>query len=135
MKMRKILAVLACLAMLCTVLPLSAMMSVSAADDNVVYSADFESGLGTWASGDATNTPVETAVPPVANPNGGSYALKQTITNGKYPFISDRTAFTLEANTDYVVTFDHLATNAGWPVQALIGTDYWFGGLVDRKSV
>ena len=54
MKMRKIIAVLASALMLCTVLPLSAMMSVSAAED-VVYNADFESGLGTWKSNDATN--------------------------------------------------------------------------------
>ena len=36
MKMRKILAVLACLAMLCTVLPLSAIMSVSAAETPIL---------------------------------------------------------------------------------------------------
>ena len=134
MKMRKILAVLACLAMLCTVLPLSAMMSVSAADDNVVYSADFENGLGTWNTGDATNAPVEVATPPVANPNGGNYALKQTITNDKYPYMVDKTAITLEANTDYVMTFDHLATNSKWPVQALIGTNTWFGTVVAKSD-
>ena len=134
MKMRKILAVLACLAMLCTVLPLSAIMSVSAADDNVVYNADFESGLGTWKSGDATNAPVEAATPPIANPNGGSLALKQTITNNAYPFMVDGTPITLEANTDYVMSFDTLATNAKWPVQALVGTNSWFSTVVAKSD-
>ena len=131
MKMRKIIAVLSAVLMLCTLLPMGAM--VSAADD-AVYSADFESGLGTWKSGDATNAPVEAATPPIANPNGGSLALKQTITNGKYPYMVDKTAFTLEANTDYVMSFDSLATNAGWPVQALIGTNTWFGTMVAKSD-
>ena len=131
MKMRKIIAVLSAVLMLCTLLPLGAL--VSAADD-AVYSADFESGLGTWASGDATNAPVEVATPPIANPNGGSQAMKHTITNGKYPYTVDKTAITLEANTDYVMSFDTLATNAGWPVQALIGTNTWFGTMVAKSD-
>ena len=133
MNMRKIIAVLSAVLMLCSLLPLAAI-SVSAADENVVYSADFESGLGTWASGDATNAPVEAATPPIANPNGGSYAMKHTITNGKYPYTVDKTAITLEANTDYVMSFDTLATNAGWPVQALIGTNTWFGTMVAKSD-
>ena len=132
MKMRKIIAVLSAVLMLCTLLPMGAM--VSAADD-AVYSADFESGLGTWKSGDATNAPVEAATPPIANPNGGSLALKQTITNGKYPFMVDGTPLTLEANTDYVMSFDTLATNAKWPVQALIGTNSWFSTTVATSDV
>lgn len=132
MKMRKIIAVLSCLLMLCSLLPLAAI-SVSAAED-VVYSADFESGLGTWKSGDATNAPVEAATPPIANPNGGSLALKQTITNDKYPFMVDGTPITLEANTDYVMSFDTLATNAKWPVQALIGTNSWFSTVVAKSD-
>ena len=132
MKMRKIIAVLSAVLMLCTLLPMAAF-SVSAAED-VVYSWDFESGLGTWASGDATNAPVEAATPPIANPNGGSLAMKHTITNGAYPFTVDKTAITLEANTDYVMSFDSLATNAGWPVQALIGTNTWFGTMVANSD-
>ena len=132
MKMRKIIAVLSAVLMLCSLLPLAAF-NVAAAED-VVYSADFESGLGTWASGDATNAPVEVATPPIANPNGGSYAMKHTITNDKYPFTVDKTAITLEANTDYVMSFDTLATNAGWPVQALIGTNTWFGTMVAKSD-
>ena len=71
MNMRKIIAVLSAALMLFTLLPMAAF-SVSAADDNVVYSWDYESGLGTWASGDTTNAPIEAVTPPVANPNGGS---------------------------------------------------------------
>ena len=134
MKLRKILAVVLSVAMLCTVLPMGAMMSVSAADENVVYSADFESGLGTWNTSSTDNAPIEVATPPVANPNGSGNALKQTITNSAYPYMVDKTAITLEANTDYVMTFDHLATNSKWPVQALIGTNSWFGTVVAKSD-
>lgn len=133
MNMRKIIAVLSAVLMLCSLLPMAAF-SVSAADDNVVYSQDFESGLGTWASGDSTNAPVAAATPPVANANGGSYALQQTITNGVYPYMVDKTAITLEANTDYVMTFDSLATNAGWPVKAILGGNYWLGTVIAQSD-
>ena len=136
MNMRKIIAVLSAVLMLCSLLPLAAI-SVSAADENVVYSADFESGLGTWNTSSTSNAPIEAVAAadlPVANPNGGSYALKQTITNSAYPYMVDKTAITLEANTDYVMSFDTLATNAGWPVKALIGTNTWFGTMVAQSD-
>lgn len=127
--LRKALALMVSLLMLCTLIPLGAMTSVSA-EETVVYSADFESGLGTWAGSTTTNVTTEVAAPPVANPNGGSYALKQTITNDAYPYMSDRTAFTVTANTDYILTFDALGTNNGWPINGIIGTNYWLGTIV-----
>lgn len=127
--LRKALALMISLLMLCTLIPMGAMTSVSAAE-TVVYSADFESGLGTWAGSTTTNVTTEVAAPPVANPNGGSYALKQTITNDAYPYMSDRTSFTVTANTDYILTFDALGTNNGWPINGIIGTNYWLGTVV-----
>ena len=51
MKMRKILAVLACVAMLCTVLPMGALVS-AASNDGFVTNGDFETGdLTGWKSG------------------------------------------------------------------------------------
>ncbi len=129
MKMRKIIAVLSTVLMLCSLLPLAAI-NVAAADDGVVYSADFESGLGTWSASAGTCEWVAAADLPVANPNGGSYALKHTITDGSYPYLIDKTTFTLEANTDYVLTFDALITSNGWPVQAIIGLNSWLGSTI-----
>ncbi len=125
---KKALAVLMTLVMLCGLLPLG-MLSVSAAE-TVVYSADFESGLGTWAGSTTTNVTTEVAAPPVANPNGGSYALKHTISNDVYPYMSDKTAFAVTANTDYILTFEALGTNNGWPINGIIGTNYWLGTVV-----
>lgn len=126
---RKALALVLSLLMLCTLIPMGAMTSVSAAE-TVVYSADFESGLGTWAGSTTTNVTTEVAAPPVANPNGGSYALKQTITNDAYPYMSDKTSFAVTAGTDYILTFDALGTNNGWPINGIIGTNYWLGTIV-----
>ena len=97
MKMRKILAVLACLAMLCTVLPLSAMVSAA----TVVASYDFEDGTTSWGG-------------TVIEANGG-YAIEWAA-NG-YGYLNKKP--TLQDNTWYKVTFDH----KGDPVNALIWND------------
>ena len=92
---------------------------------------DFENGTGTWGTNaDATIETVPYADVPVANANGGDYALKHTIPSGKYPFISDRTPYAVEPNTDYTISIDVLNTKSNWPIQILVGTDYWFGGSV-----
>jgi|GEM_PF-609388 len=133
MKMRKILAVLACLAMLCTVLPMGAMMSVSAADEDVVYSCDFESGLGQWYASSSSNGSgsveiVNSADLPVANANAGNSVLKFSSTY--YNFTADTAAFTVEANTDYIFSFEVLSTNASYPLKSIVGTNSWFGTQV-----
>ena len=96
-----------------------------------IYSEDFEDGTaGTWASGSDSSpiSVIAAADLPVANPNGGSYALSQTL--GGYHYMSDHTAFAVEPNTDYVVTVDALMGNNNWPVQVIIGTNYWLGSTV-----
>lgn len=124
---RKALALVISLLMLCTLIPMGAMTSVSAAE-TVVYSADFESGsLGNWKASAGT---LEVATPPVANPNGGSKAMKHD-TGSAYPYLCDNTAFSVEANTDYVLTFDALlGNNNGFPINGIIGGNYWLGVVV-----
>lgn len=123
MNMRKIIAVLAAVLMLCAIIPMGAL-SVSAA---AVYSEDFEDGtLGTWASsaGGVANL-VAAADLPVANPNGGNYAMQTVVEAGQYPYLADSTGFSVEANTDYVIKVDVLHTNNNWPVEVIIGGNSW----------
>ncbi|MBQ6849293.1 MAG: DUF4886 domain-containing protein [Clostridia bacterium] len=122
---KKVLAVLLTMVMLCTLLPMG-MLSVSA-EETVVYSADFESDIGNWKASAGT---VEVATPPIANPNGGSLSLKHD-TGSAYPYLCDNTAFTVEANTDYILTFDAiLGNNNGFPVNGIIGGNYWLGEVI-----
>ena len=122
---KKALAVLLTMVMLCTLLPMG-MLSVSA-EETVVYSADFESDIGNWKASAGT---VEVATPPIANPNGGSLSLKHD-TGSAYPYLCDNTAFTVEANTDYILTFDAiLGNNNGFPVNGIIGGNYWLGEVI-----
>lgn len=122
---RKVLALIVSVLMLCTIIPMGAL-SVSAAE-TVVYSADFESGYGNWKASAGT---IETATPPVANPNGGGLALKHD-TGSDYPYLCDNTAFTVTANTDYILTFDALlGNNNGFPVNGIIGGNYWLGEVI-----
>ena len=97
MKMRKILAVLSVLAMLCTVLPMGALVSAA----SVVASYDFEDGTSSWGG-------------TVIEGNGG-YAI-QWDANG-YGYLNKKP--TMQDNTWYKVTFDH----KGDPVNALIWND------------
>ena len=93
-KLRRVLSVLAVLAMLCTLLPLS----VAAADVDLMVNGDFETGNGDgWKL--ESGTTVTTA-----DVHGGSYALKTTNTATKYQVMARQT-FEVQANTDYVFTF------------------------------
>ena len=93
-KLRRVLSVLAVLAMLCTLLPLS----VAAADVDLMVNGDFESGNGDgWKL--ESGTTVTTA-----DVHGGSYALKTTNTTSKYQTMA-RQYIEVKANTDYVFTF------------------------------
>ena len=85
MKMRKILAMLSVLAMLCTLLPFGAMVSAA----TVVVSYDFEDGTTAWGG-------------TVIDDNGGKAI--QWDANG-YGYLNRKP--TLQANTWYKVTFDH----------------------------
>ena len=82
--LRKVMATIVCLAMLCTLLPVGALMSVSA-EGTPAYSNDFENGIGTWYASAGSIEAVDASTAPVANPNGGNKVLKHTITDGSYP--------------------------------------------------
>ena len=95
--MRKALALLMAVAMLCTLIPLSGL-AVTAADVDVLVNGNFETGDGNgWKleSGTSVST---------ADVHGGSYALKTTNTATKYQTMA-RQYIDVKANTDYVFTF------------------------------
>lgn len=88
MTMRKMLAVLATLAMLCTVLPLGAIFSATA-DANVIENSTFDDGLQGWAS--SSKVSVEDGV--LVFECTQDWANVYKYANG------------MKANTDYVYTF------------------------------
>ena len=93
-KLRKILAVLSCLAMLCTLLPLAAF-SVSAADGDLLTNGGFEDGSTDWTLKYGSVTTEDAA--------SGSYSLKGTATN-KYGKYAERTVAVVP-NSDYTISF------------------------------
>ena len=99
-KLRKVLAIIACLAMLCTVLPLSALMSV-AAEETPVFSADFNDGTNPFDNGSV-----------VAAGSDGSNCLQWECTSswGATTVTIDG----IEQNTDYTVTFKMKADNTNY---------------------
>ena len=88
MTMRKMLAVLATLAMLCTVLPLGAIFSATA-DANVIENSTFDDGLQGWASSSVVS--VEDGILTFECTKDWANVYKYA--NGMKP------------NTDYVYTF------------------------------
>ena len=131
-KMRKVLAIIACLAMLCTVLPMSALMSVSAAE-TPIFTYDFESGIDGWTvNSPGTIEAMSAANLPVANPNAGNGVMKHY--SQSWNFIAYKSGVTVQANTDYILSFDILADAGSSAINVMLGTDYWFGGNVAKQS-
>jgi len=132
MKMRKIIAVLSAVLMLCSLLPMAAF--TVAAAETPVYTCDFESGLGQWTVNSPGTIEIESAANlSIANPNAGNNVLKYF--SQSWNFIADKAAFTVQTNTDYIFTYDILAVTGSASVNAMLGTDYWFGGNVGKVSV
>ena len=98
MKMRKIIAVLSCLLMLCTLLPLAAF-NVAAAED-VVFSWDFEDGNAQLGGASV-----------VAEGPDGSKCFKWTATGGWSSIYKGVSG--VEKNGDYVISFKAKASVAG----------------------
>ncbi len=97
-KMRKVLALLSVLAMLCTLLPLGAVVFAEDASDFVV-NGDFETGdLTGWKSG--YNGEIQSDIV-----HGGSYAHKTTNTASKYQGMMQQNPISVVPNSDYTVTF------------------------------
>ncbi|MBQ3202238.1 MAG: carbohydrate binding domain-containing protein [Clostridia bacterium] len=112
--MKKIIAIMAAVLMLCAVIPMAAI-SVSAADS--VYAENFESGdLAGWSS--ATSSIVPASELPVANAAAGNYAMKFVSTNYHYTNYN----LAVEKNTTYRVTFSFLSGEASRPLNVRIRT-------------
>ena len=93
-KLRKALALLSVVAMLCTLLPLS----VAAADKDLLVNGNFETGDATgWKLESGTSVSTEDVY-------GGSYAIKTTNTASKYQVMARQT-YEVKAGEDYVFTF------------------------------
>lgn len=96
MKMRKILAMLSVLAMLCTLLPLGVF---AASSDGFVTNGDFETGdLTGWKSG--YNATIQSEIV-----HGGNYAHKSNNTAKKYQGMMQQNPVKVAANSDYTITF------------------------------
>ena len=98
-KLRKVLALLSCLAMLCTLLPVG-ILSVSAEDSSdFVTNGDFETGdLTGWKN--SYNGTVQSDVV-----HSGAYAHKTTNTASKYQGMMQQNPISVVPNSDYTVTF------------------------------
>ena len=114
MNMRKIIAVMAAVLMLCTVIPMGAI-SVSAA--TTAYAEDFEAGdLAGWTS--STSSIVPASELPVANAAAGNYTMKFVSTNYHYTNYN----LAVEKNTTYRVTFSFLSGEASRPLNVRVRT-------------
>lgn len=98
-KMRKILALLSVLAMLCTLLPLSAFSVFAASNDGFVTNGDFETGDLTGYLNKYSGQVQSSIV------HGGSYAHKSSNTASKYQGMLQQNPVKVAANSDYTVTF------------------------------
>ena len=134
MNMRKIIAVLSAVLMLCAIIPMGAV-SVSAAEE-VAYLADFENGsIGGWKNDSGNLSVVSTSELPTANAACGNYVLKKVQPVGDYSFNEDRSGFAVEPNTDYTVSVDVLTTSNNWPIQAFVSTATWINGQLGSVTV
>ena len=111
MKLRKLIAVLAAMLMLCSLIPAGAMASAAAV--NLIENGDFEAG--NFNTGWDQSWYAPSIVTDVVH--GGTYAMKTANTASQYQTMIKTKAITVEANTSYTVTFwyyyDGSGTDAG----------------------
>ena len=102
-QLRKSLAILLAVLMLCTVLPLSGL--VSAAADNLIVNGDFEAGASSWTLYNDDDTATEVIDDPTGSGRGKVMHAVSTYnnSNGRDDMFYQQP--TMEANTDYVLTF------------------------------
>ena len=101
--LRKALALMVSLLMLCTLIPLGAMTSVSAAT-NLVTNGTFETDTSGWSTS-------STITRDTSDPASGSASLKLDCTTVDYAWTYVKVS--VAANTDYVLTFKGKTANAG----------------------
>jgi len=110
------------------------LKKTSVAPEGAIYFEDFEDDH-TWASAStATAEVVDASAAPVAGSKSQNKVYKHTVPDGAYPYISDTKAIAVTPNTDYVLQFDALNTNANWPVQGIIAPNYWLSGAFFTTS-
>ena len=118
MNMRKIIAVLAAMLLLCAAIPMAAI-SVSAAAD-AVLSLDFEDGKATLANAVICDTQV----------GSGSKSIQLDCSTTNYAQVY--TYLNLKANTDYVVNFKAYSTKTAGLSVYLLNTSW---GSIMKASV
>ena len=111
-KLRKVLAILGVLAMLCTLLPLGAM-SVAAEDEQILF-WDFEDGNVGFTSGTGQQI--------VADPDNSANHVLYWVSGAAYANIYK--VVTLEKNTDYVFNFK-MKTDLGKSCYITVQTASW----------
>ncbi len=99
MNMRKIIAVLAAVLMLCAAIPMG-IMSVSAAEDGIILNKDFNDGTNDFSKGEI-----------VAEGPDGSNCFKWSATGGWG--YTETMASNVQLDTDYTVTFKAKGSVAG----------------------
>ena len=101
-QLRKPLAVLLAVFMLCTVLPLSGLVSAA---DNLIVNGDFENGATSWNLYNDDDTATEVIDDPTGSGRGKVMHAVSTYnnSNGRDDMFYQQPG--LEANTDYVLTF------------------------------
>ena len=125
-KLRKALAVLTAVLMLCALLPLGAM-SVSAAQVNLITNGDFENGTTGWIASDGASVKTET----VDSAHGKSGKFYGDVDVKVYQEIA------VNANTNYTITMDlNVPTNhiSIWVVGGNDGTAFHTRSKVEAKD-
>lgn len=117
MTMRKMLAVLATLAMLCAVLPLGSLFSAVADDANLIANGDFATDISGWSASGGTV---------LTHEDGALHADF----NESWGFVNAGT-YNLKANTDYQLTFKAKSINGAGVTPKMNKTD-WSGTVVEK---
>ena len=113
--------------------PVTTTTAASGADvsDNVIYTCNFENGLGNWVSGGNNSATgiIQATDLPVANKAGGTQALKFAY-GMKYEYCVDKSAFVVEPDTTYQLTFDVLSNKPDCRIRAVVSINSWLADPV-----
>ncbi len=126
----KILAILAVVAMLCSVLPLGGLTGmVASAATNLVTNGDFETGTTSGWACNSSNGGVFNIVS--TDPGAGSYSLSFDGDVLNYAWVY--TSIRVEKNTDYILSFKAKVTNAS--VSVNFQTTSWGSSGIPKPTI
>lgn len=113
----------------------STTTTTSGGHNNVIYTCNFENGLGNWAGNGDTSTIgiIKATDLPVANKAGGTQALKFAY-GMKYEYCVDKSAFVVEPDTDYTLTFDVLSNKPNCRIRAVVSINSWLADQVKNVN-